>query len=122
MQDAAGGSTLAYRQAHELCRGLLSRISTKDVDRHILHRLQRLYFMSGALRVLMGDANHHGSIQDYVSAVELSLQGNASPSGFGLRLSFRDLMVGTCFVGLLICDDPTLATTDAVFRDLSTPE
>lgn len=119
MEESAGGSTLAYRQAYELCQELLSHVATVDVDRHKLHHLQRLYFMSGTLRALMGDLSHPESLQDYVSAIELGMDARV-PSA--RRYTFRDLVVGTCFTGLLVCDNPLLAIPDIILQALSTPD
>ncbi|VDB99598.1 unnamed protein product [Peniophora sp. CBMAI 1063] len=119
MQEGVGGNTLAYRQAHELCQALLSRIKTIDVAPHRIHHLQRLYFMSGTSRALMGDVNHPESLQDYVSAIEVSLHGGSRSSPL---LTLRDLVIGTCFAAMLICDDPSLAIPHAILHALSTPE
>lgn len=117
IQESASSSTLTYRQAYELCQGLLSRTAGVDVDRHRLHHLQRLYLMSGTLRALMGDTSHPESLQDYVSAIELALNGGVTSAQ---RFTFRDLVVATYLAGLLICDNPLLAVPPVILEALST--
>lgn len=117
MRETASGNTLAYHQALELCQQLLSRIVTEDVERHRIHRLQRLYFMSGTLRALMDDASHSDCLQDYVFAVELGLRGGVWSTP---RFTIRDLVVGACLAGLLICDDPSLTIPDVILQSLNT--